>query len=276
MVSSLREIKINAWIGFAALALVTFIALPRLASAQAVDKEPVTISVVVANPSKGKTQTIPVKIDLPQEVKPEDILEKGELNVQYDDQRSSYFLFNKEVTLKPLETRIFNVLVRNVWVIPQSQIDDFRSYVALLLVRLKNSEYLETGTKLSAGINQKLDGIVAKQKDETLGQKQRIGAYRINLQVIEQIKEDIARMEKILTFQGGPPVPEMLQESKIKSDAPSTKTTWLIILSIMVFIGLLGTQFFFTWHRRAASEKAFADKQKQKLPGSASEKSKKG
>ncbi len=90
---------------------------------------------------------------------------------------------------------------------------------------------------------------------------------------LEQIKEDLAKMEKLLTFQGGPPVPEMLQESKVKSDAPSTKTTWLIIMSIVVFLSLLGAQFFFTWHRRAASEKAFAEKQKQKLPGSAATKS---
>jgi hypothetical protein len=58
-------------------------------------------------------------------------------------------------------------------------------------------------------------------------------------------------MEKLLTFVGGPPVPELLEESPLKSDAPSTTTTWLIICLIIVFIGLLGGQFFFTWNRRA-------------------------
>ncbi len=268
--------RVKSFYSFGLLLLGVITALPLNAFSQAVEREPVTISVVAANPSKEKTQTIPVKIDLPQEVKPEDILEKGELEVQYDDARSTYFLFNKEVTLKPLETRVFNVIVRNVWMIPEAKIAELRSYTNLLLDRLKKSEYFESAKKLADGIFVKLDGVIAKQKDETLGQKQRIGAYRVNLQILEQVKEDLAKMEKILTFQGGPPVPDMLQQSKVKSDAPSTKTTWLIIFCIIVFIALLGTQFFFTWHRRAASEKSFSDKQKQNLPGSSAKPSEKG
>ncbi len=249
---------------------------PSVSFCQVADQEPVTISVVAANPSKEKTQTIPVKIDLPQEVKPEDIFEKGELEVQYDDVRSTYFLYNKAVILKPLETRVFNVVVRNVWTIPQAKIAELRAYSVLLLGRLKGSEFFESGKKLADGIASKLDGIIVKQGDESLGQKQRIGAYRVNMQTLDQVKEDIAKMEKLLTFQGGPPVPEMLQESKVKSDAPSTKTTWLIIFSIIVFIALLGTQFFVTWSRRASAEKAVSDQQKQQIPGSASRPSQKG
>jgi len=240
------------------------------AFAQDAKTEPVTISVVVANPSKEKSQTIPVKIDLPQEIKPEDILEQGELEVHYDDQKSSYFLFNKEVILKPQETRVFNVLIRNVWIIPSNKLDEVRSYTQLLMGRLEKSQFAEQAKKVYESVNQRLDTIIIKQNDETLGQKQRIGAYRYNLRTLDEIKKDLEKMEKLLTFQGGAPVPEMLQESKIKSDAPSTKTTWMIILSIVAFIALLGFQFFFTWHRRAAAEKAFNEAQKQKLPGSSS------
>lgn len=240
-----------------------------LALAQAEKREPVTISVVVANPSKEKSHTIPIKIDLPQEVKPEDILEKGELEVQYDDQKSSYFLFNQAVLLKPEETRVFNVLVKNVWIIPNNKLSELKSYTKLLMGRLEKSEYAEQAKKIAESVNQRLDEIDTKQRDESVGQKQRIGAYRYHLQALEAIKQDLEKMEKLLTFQGGPPVPEMLQQSKIKSDAPSTKTTWMIILSIVAFISLLGFQFFFTWHRRAAAEKAVTDAHKQKLPGSA-------
>ena len=61
-------------------------------------------------------------------------------------------------------------------------------------------------------------------------------------------------MEKLLSFTGGPPVPEMMEHSPLKSDAPSTKTTWLVIFLIMIFMGLLAGQFFFTWQRRVKSE----------------------
>ena len=88
------------------------------------------------------------------------------------------------------------------------------------------------------------------QSDETISRRQRIGGYRKNLLVMDAIKEDLARMEKLLSFTGGPPIPEMLEESPLKSDAPSTTTTWLVIFLIVIFMGLLAGQFFFTWQRR--------------------------
>jgi hypothetical protein len=88
------------------------------------------------------------------------------------------------------------------------------------------------------------------QGDETISRKQRIGSYRTHLQTLQAVKEDLARMEKLLTFSGGPPVPEMLEESPLKADAPSTTTTWLVIFLIITFMGLLAGQFFFTWQRR--------------------------
>ena len=45
----------------------------------------------------------------------------------------------------------------------------------------------------------------------------------------------------------------MLDESPLKSDSPSKTTTWLVIFLIMIFLGLLGGQFFFTWHGRNKS-----------------------
>lgn len=207
---------------------------------------------------------------MPQEIKPDDILEKGDLELQYDDKNFCYFLYNKEVVLKPGETRVFNVLCRNVWIIPQDKLDDYKSTAAMILKRLQNTDYFTAGKKLADGIYEKLDTIKIRQSDETIGQKKRIGAYRYHMQLIDQVKEDLAKMEKLLTFQGGPPVPEMLQESKVKSDAPSTKTTWLIIFCIVIFMVFLGAQFYFTWHRRAEAEKKGLHHQKQKLPGSAS------
>ena len=65
-------------------------------------------------------------------------------------------------------------------------------------------------------------------------------------------------MEKLLAFAGGPPVPEMMKESPLKSDAPPTTTTWLVIFLIMIFMGLLAGQFFFTWQRRVKTDAEFA------------------
>ena len=224
---------------------------------EAIEREPMTLRVVAVNPSADKSRTIPVRIDLPQEVKPSDILDHGDLEVEFDTDRSLYYVHKDDVTLAPKQTRVFEVLVRDVWFITDPTLDSLRSHTQLLLRRLEKSEYYESAKQLADSITTRLDDIQKMQVDETIGRKQRIGNYRRNLQALETIKEDLARMEKLLAFSGGPPVPEMMKESPLKSDAPSTTTTWLVIFLIMIFMGLLAGQFFFTWQRRAKSTAEF-------------------
>ena len=224
------------------------------AQAPAPEREPVTLSVVVVNPSEDKTKTIPVRMDLPQEIAPGDVLDHGELTLEYDDDHKLYYVFKDSVELKPKETRVFKVMLKDKWFVPQGQLDRFTNYTNLLLGRLKNTEFYASAAQLGAEILKKLTDIQTTQNDESLSRKSRIGAYRRHLQVLASVEADLARLEKLLTFTGGPPVPEMLEESPLKSDAPSKTTTWLIIFLIVIFIGLLGGQFFFTWQRRASAQ----------------------
>jgi len=239
----------------------------KLFAAPNPDRETVTISVVAANPSADTPKTFPIRIDLPQEVTPEGVLDSGELKMTYDDQNGTYFLYKQEVVLKPKETRVFNVVVKDVWFILPKTLEDLEKHGNLILDRLKGSDFFDSGKEIMDSIKKRLDEISVKQSDEAVGQKVRIGQYRYNLQILAQIKEDLAKMEKLLTFQGSVPVPEILENSKLKSDAPSSKTTWLIILSIMVFMGLLGIQFYITWQKRVRAEHEFYEKQNEELPG---------
>jgi hypothetical protein len=217
---------------------------------EAAEREPVTLSVVVVNPSEDKSKVIPVRMDLPQEVTPGDVLERGDLTLEYDDDRELYYVFKESLELKPKETRVFRVTLRDKWFIPQEQIDRLSGYTNLLLEKLKPTEYYASASQLGEGILRKLKDIATMQADESLSRKSRIGAYRTHVLAIKAIEEDLARMEKLLTFTGGPPVPDLLEESPLKADAPSKTTTWLVIFLIVVFVGFLGGQFFFTWHRR--------------------------
>ncbi len=224
------------------------VALPPAMAAP--DREPVTLSVVTVNPSADKTHTVPVRIDLPAEITPGDVLDTGALKLEFDDARSIYYVYREKVELAPKETKVFEVMIRDVWFVADDQLASLRNYTQTVFGRLEGTEYYEPGQQLGQSILRRLDQIAAIQNDETLSRKSRIGAYRIHLRMIDEIKEDLARMEKLLTFTGGPPVPEMLEESPLKSDAPSTTTTWLVIFLVVIFVGLLGAQFFFTWHRR--------------------------
>ncbi|MBI3324567.1 MAG: hypothetical protein HYZ92_04735 [Candidatus Omnitrophica bacterium] len=249
----------GAWraIGWGILALLAGV-YASSAFATKTERDPITFKIAAVNPSAEKRQSVPVRIELPQEVKPEDILDKGELDMEFDEEHSMYYVFKKDVQLAPKETKVFEVVVRDVWFVRDEQLNSLKEYTGVVLKRLESSEYYKSAKQLADSIVQRLDDIAAVQNDETLSRKSRIGAYRINLQTIEKVKEDLARMEKLLAFTGGPPVPAMLEESPLKSDAPSTTTTWLVIFLIVIFIGLLGGQFFLTWHRRAQTPQELA------------------
>ena len=227
--------------------------------AAAAEREPMTMRVVAVNPSAEKAKTIPVRIDLPQEVKPIDILDKGELDVEYDTEHSIYFVHKDDVTLAPKQTRIFEVVVKDVWFIPDEELVSLRNHTSIVMKRLEKSEYRDAAQQLGTSILGRLEEIQKLQDDESIARKQRIGAYRRNLVAITAIKEDITRLEKLLSFAGGPPVPQMMEESPLKSDAPSTTTTWLVIFLIVIFMGLFAGQFFFTWQRRLRTASGLSD-----------------
>lgn len=241
------------------------------------DRDPVVLRVITVNPSADKTQAVPVRIDLPAEVAPKDILDKGSLEVEFDEDRGIYYVTNKtKIELAPKETRVFEVIVKDLWFVPEKKINDLRSYTGVLMKRLEKTEYADTAKQAADSIYSRLDLIVLEQADDSIGRKVRIGNYRRHTAMLDEIREDLSRMEKLLTFTGGPPVPEMLEESKLKSDAPSRTTTWLVIFLILFFLGLLGGQFFFTWHRRtriatdsaAIRDAAYSILQARKEPGS--------
>lgn len=231
----------------------------------AIQREPVTMKVVAVNPSADKAKTVPVRIDLPQEIKPSDVLDQGEMEVEFDADRSTYYLYKAAVQLAPKQTRVFQVSVRDVWFIPEEELEGLKSHTHLMLQRLEKSEYYPFAQQLSGTIVARLDEILQMQADESIGRKQHIGAYRTNVQTLKVIKEDLARMEKLLSFTGGTPVPEMMEESPLKSDAPSTTTTWLVIFLIITFMGLLAGQFFFTWQRRMKAMPEFAGQETGEL-----------
>ncbi len=255
-----------ARLAFAAALLAHVAAAPAVFAAR--EREPMTLKVVAVNPSADKTKTVQVRIDLPQEIVPADVLEQGELSIEFDTERSKYYAFKDAVTLAPKQTRVFEILVKDVWFIPNTELDALKAQARLTLQRLEKTEYYPSAKQMGDSILTRLDEILGAQVDETIGRKQQIGGYRRNLLIVASVKEDLARLEKLLSFTGGPPVPSMMEESPLKSDAPSTTTTWLVIFLIVIFMGLLAGQFFFTWQRRL---KTPPDAAQDAFPASGSE-----
>ena len=52
----------------------------------------IVLKIIAVNPSKEQSQRVPVKVYLPKETKPEDVIDKSDLDVAYDTQQGSYYV----------------------------------------------------------------------------------------------------------------------------------------------------------------------------------------
>lgn len=212
----------------------------------------IRINVVAVNPSAKKTQTIPVKAYLPEEVTPKDILSSGGLDVEFDVTSSIYYLYKEGLELAPKETRTFTIEIADVWMIPQEQLDALREQTKGIVAHFEGTEFYEMASKLGDAIYKALD-TVALTQNETVSTRRHIGIYRNNVKIIEQVKDDIDRLEKQTGMTTGPP-PDPLN-TKIKANSPTKSTTWMIIFVIMIFMGLLASVFFLTWNTQSRMTK---------------------
>lgn len=217
---------------------------------------------VVANPSQTKAQTTKIKNYLPKEIRLKNILDAGGLDMDYDDTQDLFFVYKKEVLLQPGEVKSFEIVMDDVWVIAQEKLDLFRKQTEAIIDRLKGTPYLEQATLIAKTIYGRLDEIARTQTDAGATKQQHIAYYRDNLKVLDDIQKDIDDLQKILVAVGGPPNLKMVEESKMDLKSPNSKTTWIIIFSILVFIAILGGAFFFTWQGQVKTTENIFTKEK--------------
>ena len=211
---------------FFLLAVGSLWPVPSTWSAQEVKegRGTVKMSVVIVNPSKKKTQKVPVKVYLPSEVTPEDILYAGGLKVEFDTQSSTYYLYGDDVELKPKETQSFELKLRDAWYIPKEQLNTLRAQTKAMISHLKGTDDYESAQKMGEAINKALDVIGRTQSDATLSTKRHIGVYRNNQKIIAQIKEDVDRLEKQAKLAKKAPASKLSQPAAEKPAAKPAAT----------------------------------------------------
>ncbi len=199
----------------------------------------------VVNPSKAKRQKIEIKNYLPQEVRPKDVIDSAGLDIEYDQEKSLYYIYKTELELAPGEVKVFKVEVEDIWKVPEAELSSLKSQSEDIVKRLMNTQHQLRAQTVSENIYKELNEIQASQSDDTVSRSQHIGIYRQNLEILQLVKKDIAELEKILRPSSGPAAPEIIEKSKLKIGLPSKTTTWLIIIIIIVFLGMLAAVFFF-------------------------------
>jgi hypothetical protein len=195
----------------------------------------IVLKVIAANPSKGQVQKVPVKAYLPKEVKPEDIVDKGDLEIAYDTQQGSYYVYN-EYEVRPGEFLEKDIEIRNIWIIPSAEIESLYAEAKKIADLLKNTEYAERSLFLNNSIEAKLKQITDNQNNPPPNPERLISDYRDNLKVLESVRADIVLGRGFL--------------AQAKPGGISGKMIWRMIIIIVIFLGLLGASFYFIWQKQ--------------------------
>ncbi len=169
----------------------------------------VTLKVSASNPSEFQEQTVAVKSYLPKGIRPENVLDAGGLEIGYDVKKGQCYV-HKEVVLPAKESASYNVVIDDIWLVNEEDLERERNYTYKLRDQLLKSEYAETAKAVADEIEAKIKSVLEKQQQNLIDKVtpiDHIGAYELNKETIEQIKENIGILESMVMafLKGGSP-----------------------------------------------------------------------
>ena len=222
----------------------------------------IVLKATVVNPSTTKTQTAVLKAYLPEETSPEDIVDLGDLKIDYDIAKGLYYVY-KECELGPGESIMRSVELKDVWVISAAEIDALTDEAKRIVEKLKKSAYFDTAVSLQKDIEAKGGEILTRQDKAANALPQtHIAVYRENVEMLNLIKTSLARLDDMLLKT------ELASAEGLPREKVSVKATWWMILAVVISLGLLSIVFFIIWHRQATgiSETKEEKKEEEEMP----------
>ena len=205
----------------------------------------IILKATVVNPSKTKTQTAILRAYLPKETSPDDIVDLGDLKIDYDITRGLYYVY-KECELAPGESVMRSVEIKDVWVISAAEINALTGRAKEIVEKLKKTAYFDTAAILQKDIESKTGEIIRKQEKAANSLPQtHIAVYRDNVDTLNSIKTTLARLDDML-LQAKVTAPKEGIRGKV-----SVQASWWVIMAVIITLGFLSFVFFIIWHRQA-------------------------
>jgi len=208
---------------------LSFLAVAIVTEAQA----SIMLKLVAVNPSETQDQKIQIKEYLPKETKAEHVISKSDLEIAYDTQQGSFYVYG-EYILKPGEVIEKEIEIRDVWVIDEVTISEIQEEAKKLADMLRNTEYASRIEYLKSSIDSKVNQIIENQKNPPPNPEQHISNYRGNLKILSSIKADLALGRNFLA-----------QVKPLPTDV-----LWKLVIGIVLFLGLLGGSFYLIWNKQ--------------------------
>ena len=188
------------------------------------------------NPSKTQSKKAVLKSYLPEEIKPEDVLAMGQLELRYDEQQKVYFVYG-EVELAPQESVEVEVELNDIWHIPEDELERRRVDADMILKVLADSEFSDKVPYLRKSIDERLLKIGQSQAVAAANPQKHISRYRDNKRLLNLVDDDLAVARSLM--------------DNVKK-IPSMKI-WQLILAVIGLLVVMSGALYFVWNRQMSS-----------------------
>lgn len=221
----------------------------RFLEASAAYTNTAVVRIVVENTSPSRKRTVPVRQDLPEEIREHDVISADGLDLATDPDRGVAYVYKQTLELAPRERRTFNVVIRDKWAVNGPRIAALRATATDILGRVAARERFGSIEAALRDLLQGLDSVAAERGPETVD-AQYVAFHRLQSTELDEIENKLNRIVMAL------PQIERTTQLGFRVKAPSAKTTWMIIYIILGFLAVLSVVFFFRWFGRTKAEGA--------------------
>lgn len=188
---------------FQRLIVTVALALTAVAPASSL-ADKIVLRIRAANPA-DQPQSVRIKSHLPAGVTTNNIIDLGGLELDYDVKTDTYFVF-REMELGPKRNELFEVVLDDIWFVPEDEIDRYAEHARQLVRKLSGSASQENAEGLLAEIETRVAAILELQAANAIsaGVKpmQHIRAYEANLEALTRVKTDLGYLENLVLGEG--------------------------------------------------------------------------
>jgi len=261
-VKQLEDIKANA---------LSLDAMRRLEAERKREANEARFVVEAENPSP-EPRSITVRSLLPKEITPDDVIDKQDFDLLYDQSQKAYAL-EKQDQFAGREKKKYIFTVRDIWHIPDENLQFYKLQTEKLVSMFKDTPYL----KYADEQGQMILGLLAEinelqtEVSSSFSLEERMRAFILNSQRLELVKAKIHNLQQLL-----PEITIDKDEGKIIQNLkllikklaeikdlvlvamgvqPNKAATWWIIFGIILFLAAITIIFYVTWIKKLQESK---------------------
>jgi len=166
---------------------------------------------------------------MPEYVK--DVIDSADMEIKYDGDKQMHFV-TQEVELAPKEVRTIKLKVRNVWRVPDEELQRIRAEMEQKIRSLQNTKYADTGELLYEKVNDMLS-LIEEEQAKKIGIKRRVELFRSHRKQLEMIRGEMVSLETLQMLKDEQEFGVRTTKFVIKAANPANEPREMMVRSLL-------------------------------------------